>query len=91
MNGGPGVLFAIAIAVVVHLVLMSDSVIPEVVAAWAVGAAVRNVGYVPWVLAGARFVIRYGLRVAVIALGADLDLRVVTRRAWPLSCSSLSW
>ncbi len=80
VEGGPGVLLAIGIAGLVHLALRSDPVVPEVVAALAVGVAVRNVGGAPWSIPGAKLVVRYGLRLAIIALGAGLDLGVVSGR-----------
>jgi uncharacterized integral membrane protein (TIGR00698 family) len=78
--GWPGVLLAVGIAALVHLVLRSDPVIPEVVAALVLGVFIRNVGLASWAIPGIRLIVRYGLRVAIIALGAGLDLKVIADR-----------
>lgn len=79
-NAWPGVVLALAIAAIVHLVLQSVPVVPEVVAALAIGVVVRNSGLAPWAMSGAKLVVGYGLRLAIIALGAGLDLGVIGGR-----------
>jgi uncharacterized membrane protein YadS len=78
----PGVLLAVGIAAAVHLVLRPFPVIPDVVAALAVGTLAGNLGARRWAQAGARLVVRYGLRLAIIALGAGLNLSVISGRGW---------
>ena len=73
-------MLAVGIAALVHLVLRSDPVIPEVVAALVLGVFIRNAGLASWAIPGIRLIVRYGLRVAIIALGAGLDLRVIANR-----------
>jgi len=78
----PGVLLAVAIAAIVHVALRPLPVIPDVVAALAVGTLVGNLGARAWAQDGARLVVRYGLRLAIIALGAGLNLSVIAGRGW---------
>lgn len=78
----PGVVLASVIAIAVHLVLHPFPVIPDVVAALVVGTLVGNLGVRPWAQSGAKFVVRYGLRLAIIALGAGLNLSVIAGRGW---------
>ena len=78
----PGVLLVVAIAAVVHLALHPFPLIPDVVAALAVGTLMGNLGARPWAQAGANLVVRYGLRLAIIALGAGLNLSVIAGRGW---------
>ena len=76
----PGVCLAVGIAAVAHIGLRSVPAIPDVVAALALGVLIGTAGAREWAQAGARFIVRYGLRLAIIALGAGLDLRVVAGR-----------
>lgn len=78
----PGVVLAAAIAAVVHLALQPFPVIPDVVAALAIGTLVGNLGTRAWAEVGARLGVRYGLRLAIIALGAGLNLSVIAGRGW---------
>lgn len=77
---GPGVSAAFAIAVLVHLALRGSPWLPDVVGSLAVGVAVRNIFPRPWATSGAKLIVRYGLRLAIIALGAGLNLDVIAGR-----------
>lgn len=76
-NIGPGLAVAICIALVAPLIDLFVRGIPDVVTALFLGALVGNTVGKSWPQPGARLVLRYGLRVAIIALGAGLDLSIV--------------
>jgi len=78
----PGVLLAGCIAVAAHLVVRPLPVIPDVVAALTLGVLASRLGAGEWARTGSTLVVRYGLRLAIIALGAGLDLAVATQRGW---------
>ena len=73
---------ALAIAVVTHVVLRSVPLVPDVVGAIVLGTVVGNVGFGERAAPGARLVVRYGLRLAIIALGAGLNFAVIAGRGW---------
>jgi uncharacterized integral membrane protein (TIGR00698 family) len=77
---GPGVSAALAIGVVVHVALRGIPWLPDVVGALAVGVAIRAIFPKPWASPGAKLIVRYGLRLAIIALGAGLNLDVIAGR-----------
>jgi uncharacterized integral membrane protein (TIGR00698 family) len=70
------------IAAAAHFALRPLPLIPDVVAALAIGVLVGNLGARDWAQAGSKVVVRYGLRIAIIALGAGLNLSVVTQHGW---------
>lgn len=79
----PGLALAFAIAAVAFLLLRSVQAVPPVVGALVIGIVVGNAGARRWATGGARFIVRYGLRAAIIALGAGLNLGVVAGRGLP--------
>lgn len=78
----PGLLVAVLIAAVARALASLLPSLPDVVAALVIGVIVGNLGASRVTLVGTRFAVRYGLKVAIIALGAGLDLRVVAARGW---------
>ncbi len=78
----PGLAIAIGIAILVHLALRSVPLVPDVVGAIVIGAVVGNAGLRARTASGAHLVVRYGLRLAIIALGAGLNFAVVADRGW---------
>lgn len=79
----PGLFLALVIAAVAALTLRAVPAIPPVIGALALGIVVGNLGARRWALAGTRFIVRYGLRAAIIALGAGLNLKVVLELGLP--------
>lgn len=73
---------AVVIAGVAHAASSLVPAIPDVVLALVLGIVVGNTGIGGITAAGAKLVLRYGLRAAIIALGAGLDLAVVSSRGW---------
>jgi uncharacterized integral membrane protein (TIGR00698 family) len=84
-NAGPGVIAAICIAIAAHLVDLGVRGVPDVVTALVLGILVANTVGKSWPQSGARFVLRYGLRAAIVAIGAGLDLSIV----WALGAGTL--
>jgi uncharacterized integral membrane protein (TIGR00698 family) len=77
-----GVLLAASIAVVAHVAVRFLPFVSDVVVALALGILAGTLGASEWAQAGANLVVRYGLRLAIIALGAGLNLTVVAGRGW---------
>lgn len=78
----PGVGVAFSVAAIAHGASSIVPTVPDVVLALAIGIVVGNLGARSATAAGARFVLRFGLRGAIIALGAGLDLTVIASSGW---------
>lgn len=78
----PGVLLAVAIAAAARLLSPIVRPVPDVVLALVAGIVIRNSIRTTRVEPGAKFVLHFVLRGAIVLIGASLTLQSVAARGW---------